>query len=94
MFDALLLHPLIYCTESHGTGKEEALTVAAMKVLDLGQLMLLFDSLGNHFEIQAFGQSDYMRDDLLVFAASCQFVDKTPVDLERTDRKDLQITQR
>jgi hypothetical protein len=32
----LLLHPHVYCIERHGTGKEEALAVAAVQVLDIG----------------------------------------------------------
>src|SRR5512143_1110986 len=90
----MLLHPRVDIRKSHGAGKEETLAVSAVQVLDVGQLMLLFDSLGNHLEIQAFGQGYNMGDDFLIVPLAGEFADKTAVDLECTDRKELQVTQR
>ena len=90
----LCLHPRVNCLKRHGTGEEESLPKAAVQVLDIGQLMLHFHSLGNDLEIQAPGQSNDVRDDLLIVSFRRKLVDKTAVDLERTDREQLQVAQR
>src|SRR5574337_1554243 len=56
--------------------------------------MLHFDSFSNHLEIQAIGQGNNMCDDFPIPTVGGKFVDKTAVDLERTDRKELQVAQR